>query len=118
MNRWKAGLTHFALSCVIAGLVYMAVRYFWYPGPLFEVAGGLELLLTIIFVDVTLGPLVTLLVFSIIRWFGTMQALRACGSNPSGRVAFTRHVKSGACRTRSLSPHKARRCASDVASRG
>lgn len=63
MNRWKAGLTHFLLSCAVAGLVYMAVRYFWYPGPLFEVAGGLQLLLVIISVDVTLGPLVTLIVF-------------------------------------------------------
>lgn len=68
MNRWKAGLTHFALSCIIAGLVYSAVRYFWYPGPLFEIAGGLELLLVIISVDVTLGPLITLIIFKPGKW--------------------------------------------------
>src|SRR6185436_2997704 len=36
---------------------------FWYPGPLFVIAGGLELLLTIIAVDVTLGPIITLIIF-------------------------------------------------------
>jgi len=68
MNRYKASLTHFAISCTVAGLVYFAVRYLWYPGPLFEVAGGLDLLLVIISVDVTLGPLITLLVFKPGKW--------------------------------------------------
>jgi hypothetical protein len=63
MTRWKAGLTHFGISLAVAGTVYLAVRFFWYPGPLFEVAGGLELLLIVISVDVTLGPLITLIVF-------------------------------------------------------
>src|SRR4051812_10875535 len=68
MNRWKAGLTHFGISLTVAGLVYVAVRYLWYPGALFEIAGGLELLLLIISVDVTLGPLVTLIVFKPGKW--------------------------------------------------
>ena len=68
MNRYRAGLTHVLISCVIAGLVYVAVRYFWYPGALFEVAGGLDLLLVVICVDVTLGPLVTLIVFKPGKW--------------------------------------------------
>lgn len=63
MNRYRASLTHFLISCAVAGLVYVAVRYFWYPGPLFEVAGGLELLLVMIAVDVTIGPFITLIVF-------------------------------------------------------
>ena len=68
MNRYKASFTHFLISLGIAGLVYVAVRYLWYPGPLFEIAGGLELLLLVISVDVTLGPLVTLLVFKPGKW--------------------------------------------------
>ena len=68
MNRYKASLTHFGISLLVAGLVYVAVRYFWYPGPLFEVAGGLELLLLIISVDVTLGPLITLIIFKPGKW--------------------------------------------------
>jgi hypothetical protein len=68
MNRFSASLTHFGISLAIAGLVYVAVRYFWYPGPLFEIAGGLELLLVIICVDVTLGPLITLIIFKPGKW--------------------------------------------------
>jgi hypothetical protein len=48
--------------------VYLAVRFLWYPGALFEVAGGLDLLLLIICVDVTLGPLITLIVFKPGKW--------------------------------------------------
>src|SRR5688572_23160036 len=68
MNRYKASLTHFGISLAVAGLVYLAVRYLWYPGPLFEIAGGLELLLIIISVDVTLGPLITLIIFKPGKW--------------------------------------------------
>ena len=63
MNRWKAGLLHLAISLSIAAVVYLAVRFLWYPGPLFDLAGGLKLLVVIISVDVTLGPVVTLIVF-------------------------------------------------------
>lgn len=63
MNRYQASLTHFGISLAVAGAVYLTVRFFWYPGPLFEVAGGMELLGLVIAVDVTLGPLVTLIVF-------------------------------------------------------
>ena len=63
LNRYKASLTHFLISLAVAGVVYFAVRYLWYPGPLFEIAGGLELLLIVISVDVTLGPLITMLIY-------------------------------------------------------
>jgi hypothetical protein len=68
MNRFTASLTHFGISLAVAGLVYVAVRYFWYPGPLFEIAGGLELLVLIIAVDVTLGPFITLIIFKRGKW--------------------------------------------------
>lgn len=68
MTRFTAALTHFAISLAIAGLVYVFVRYLWYPGPLFEIAGGLELLLLIVSVDVTLGPLITLIIFKPKKW--------------------------------------------------
>jgi hypothetical protein len=68
LNRFTASLAHLAISLVIAGLVYSAVRFFWYPGTLFEIAGGLELLLLIISVDVILGPLITLIIFKPGKW--------------------------------------------------
>jgi hypothetical protein len=68
MNRFRASGTHFLISLSVAGLVYLAVRYLWYPGPLFEMAGGMELLLVIVCVDVTLGPFITLIVFKPGKW--------------------------------------------------
>ena len=35
----------------------------WYPGPLFEAAGGSHLIFILVAVDVTLGPLITLIIF-------------------------------------------------------
>ena len=35
----------------------------WYPGPLFEAAGGNHLVMVLIGVDITLGPLITLIIF-------------------------------------------------------
>src|SRR5262245_18835764 len=68
MNRWKASLTHLGISLGVAAVVYTAVRFFWYPGPLFEIAGGLQLLVLVISVDVTIGPLVTLIIFKPGKW--------------------------------------------------
>lgn len=63
MNRYRASLVHFALSSIVALLVFVVLRFVWYPGPLFENAGGLQLLAVVTAVDVTIGPLITLIVF-------------------------------------------------------
>lgn len=68
MSRWKASLTHFGISLAVAGLVFVAIRFLWYPGPLFEIAGGLELLLLIVSVDATIGPFITLIIFKSGKW--------------------------------------------------
>lgn len=91
MNRFKASLTHFGISLAVAGLVYLAVRFFWYPGPLFEVAGGLELLLVIICVDVTLGPIITLIIFKPGKW-GLEFDLAAIGTLQFVALAYGLHA--------------------------
>ena len=63
MNRYKASAIHFAISALIATLVFAAMSTFWYPGVFFDAAGGKDLFLLIAGVDVTLGPLITLIVF-------------------------------------------------------
>lgn len=63
MTRYRAALTHFALSMLVVGVVFVVVYFVWYPEPLFRGAGGRDLFLMLAFVDVTIGPLVTLLVF-------------------------------------------------------
>ena len=63
MNRYRAAAIHFLISLVIAGLVLAVIYFVWYPGALFERAGGRHLLLVIVGVDVAIGPLLTLIVF-------------------------------------------------------
>lgn len=63
MTRWRAAGIHLAISAFIAAAVFAVIRLLWYPGALFEGAGGRELFVLIAVVDVTLGPLMTLIVF-------------------------------------------------------
>src|SRR5436190_17788454 len=104
MNRFTASFTHFCISLAVAGLIYLAARYLWYPGPLFEIAGGLELLLLVISVDVTLGPFITFIIFKPKKWglkfdlavIGTLQvAALAYGlySIAESRPVFMTFVK-------------------------
>jgi hypothetical protein len=81
--RIRAGLIHLTLSATIAALVWLPIYFIWYPDVLFEGAGGRELFLLIVSVDVTLGPLITTLVYKPGKWglkfdltvIGTLQAM-------------------------------------------
>jgi len=63
MSRWKASGIHLLLSAAIAIAVVAFMLTVWYPWPLFEAAGGSGLILILVGVDVTLGPLITLIIF-------------------------------------------------------
>lgn len=63
MNRYRAALTHFGLSVLVVGTVFLLVYFLWFPEPLFRGAGGRDLFLVLALVDVTLGPLITLIIF-------------------------------------------------------
>jgi hypothetical protein len=63
MKRAGAALTHLILSAVVAGLAAVLVLALWYPYPFRQVAGGRELFLLLVGVDVILGPLITFAVF-------------------------------------------------------
>ncbi|HEX2648546.1 MAG TPA: TfpX/TfpZ family type IV pilin accessory protein [Burkholderiales bacterium] len=62
-SRWQASGSHFLLCVAIAAAVVTLMLTLWYPRPLFEAAGGNDLLFILVGVDVTLGPLLTLVVF-------------------------------------------------------
>lgn len=62
-SRWQAAGTHLLISCSIAAVVITIMLGVWYPGPLFEAAGGSGMLYILVGVDVILGPLLTLIVF-------------------------------------------------------
>ena len=61
--RVRASLVHLALSAAVATLVFLPIYFYWYPDVLFEGAGGRDLFFLIVSVDVTLGPLITLIIF-------------------------------------------------------
>lgn len=63
--RLHAGGWHLLLSILIALAVTGLVYGLWYPGAYVRMAGGTGLLLTIIAVDVVVGPLLTFLIFDI-----------------------------------------------------
>ena len=63
ISRFKAAAIHLCISAAIALAVFLTVRAVWYPGELFEGAGGLTLFLIVLAVDVTACPLTTLVVF-------------------------------------------------------
>jgi hypothetical protein len=66
--RFRAALIHLALSATLALAVFLAIYLYWYPDVLFEGAGGKELFLLIVGVDVTVGPLITLVIFKPGKW--------------------------------------------------
>src|SRR4051812_36214776 len=63
MSRWRASGIHLLLSAAMAAAVLAFMLSVWYPGPLFEAAGGSHLIFILVAVDVTLGPLITLIIF-------------------------------------------------------
>jgi hypothetical protein len=68
MSRWKAAGIHLLISCgigLIAGVLLFGV---WYPPPYFHAAGADVLVLLLVGVDLTLGPLLTFVVFKSGKW--------------------------------------------------
>lgn len=64
MTRWKASAIHLAISISIALITLTLMLALWYAPPFFSAAGGREVLMIMLGVDVTLGPLITLLIFN------------------------------------------------------
>jgi hypothetical protein len=63
MSRWRASGIHILLSAAVAAAMLAFMLTVWYPRPLFEAAGGDHLIFILVGVDVTLGPLITLIIF-------------------------------------------------------
>lgn len=63
MSRWKAALLHLCISSVIAAIAVALLLGVWYPPPYFQAGGGAHLLALVVGVDVSIGPLLTFIVF-------------------------------------------------------
>lgn len=64
LNRFKASSIHLTLSLLLGVVIFLLFRLVWYPDGLFGISGAAKLLFLIVAVDVTLGPLLTLVVFN------------------------------------------------------
>jgi hypothetical protein len=73
LNRWQASGGHLALSAIIGAMVLAAMVFVWYPLPYFEAAGGNDLVLLMVGIDVALGPLLTLAVFNPRKGMGKLR---------------------------------------------
>ncbi len=63
MTKTRAALLHFLVSALVVGVVLSIVFFAWYPGLLFPLSGAISPVLVMIGVDVTLGPLLTFIVY-------------------------------------------------------
>jgi hypothetical protein len=63
--RLKAAGIHLGASATMALVLVLLVTNVWYPTPLFKLANGRDIFLLLIACDVTLGPVMTLIIFNI-----------------------------------------------------
>lgn len=63
MTRWKAAGNHLALSILVVGGIATAAFLLWYPHGLYKVAGLDRILLVMLGIDLTAGPLLTLILY-------------------------------------------------------
>ena len=63
-NRYRAFLSHFIVSILIAGAILLIAKFIWYPSELMVASGAIKIFLLVILVDAGLGPLLTLIVYN------------------------------------------------------
>ncbi|MGA7594854.1 MAG: TfpX/TfpZ family type IV pilin accessory protein [Gallionella sp.] len=73
ISRQKAFLIHLSISAAIAASVVALMLLLWFKPPFFSALGGKHILLILLGVDVTIGPLITLIIFSPLK---SRKALR------------------------------------------
>lgn len=62
--RIKASLFHLFASLCVFSVAFLVVYWVWFPHALFEASGGFDGLKIVAYVDLILGPLLTLIVFN------------------------------------------------------
>ncbi|MDV7212199.1 hypothetical protein [Azotobacter beijerinckii] len=64
IHRWGAFALHLAASLAVLALLVSLALFWFFPGGLFQAAGGWEGLKIVVAVDLVLGPCLTLIVFN------------------------------------------------------
>ncbi|MBO9716755.1 MAG: hypothetical protein J7507_08060 [Pseudoxanthomonas sp.] len=68
MNRWKAFSLHWLLSLALITSIAIAALLVWYPYGLYRISGLSRLMAVMLVIDVTAGPLMTLLIYKPGKW--------------------------------------------------
>ena len=63
-NRYLASAIHLCISMLVFSLFVFVLLQFWYPAPFFSASGGWQGLRIVAFIDIVLGPLLTLVIFN------------------------------------------------------
>ena len=63
-HKIKAVSIHLLLSLIILAVFWYVIRYLWYPEPFFTAQGGWQGIRLMAFVDLVLGPTLTLIVYN------------------------------------------------------
>ena len=66
----KAMGWHFGVSALVAAAVAVLVFMVWFPYPYRQLAGGTELFILVMAVDLVCGPLLTLVLFNLLNLNG------------------------------------------------
>lgn len=93
INRWQAAGGHLAISAIVGLTVLAAMILVWYPPPYFQASGGNDLVLLMVGIDITLGPLLTLVVFNPRKGLGKLRFdLFVIGACQIAALAYGAHV--------------------------
>lgn len=63
-GKIKAFFTHFLLSAALALVAGVVIAFYWYPSIFLYISNGSQIILLIIIIDVFLGPIISLIIFS------------------------------------------------------
>lgn len=93
-QRAAAAGAHLAISALLAVCAGVLVFTLWYPGSYRTLAGGLQLFLLVVGIDVVLGPLLTFLVFDLRKkgWPHLRRDLLVIGAIQLSALAYGLHV--------------------------
>lgn len=75
MTRYKAFAIHLLSSIFVLSLIFLLIQQVWYPGKLFTLAAGVDLLQLIVGVDLVIGPFILLLIFDAKKKYIKMDVL-------------------------------------------
>ncbi len=62
-SKLKASVTHLMLSAIVIGTLLTFVHLYWYPGVIANIAGLSAIVIIMVAIDLTLGPLLTFIVY-------------------------------------------------------